>query len=320
MLRWWFALMLVAVVFAQARAQETPKKTYGSAFLDAYFEPNGVIRDAIKLRFKCHVAENTCWRRGNQQVWKIIFMNHFLAGDAGQRWREFESNVYSWRFTYPHLTRMVPGQPSARRDIQGESSIFLSISDNYRDRRIGARSRDQAMFPTMDQEIDAIKDFWKREQVSQEDLTGKTLAVEVTRGPIAADSSNWSVHGALPADQYRIWTMTVSWGGRSHAVDVVMPDSGARFYRPGTPVRIATEAFFVNPGLLRVFYWDFEIQRVNQSSRYPLRKWKLVNTDARPGDNTWGMKLAMFQGRPAIEVSNDGTRTYMQKGDIIELK
>jgi hypothetical protein len=215
---------------------------------------------------------------------------------------------------------MIPGQPSARRDIQGESSIFLSISDNFMDRKMGARSRDQRMFPTMDQEIDAIKDLWKREQVSQANLTGKNLAVEVARGAIATDLSNWCVHGALPADKYRIWTMTASWDAKSYAVDVVMPDSGARYYRPGNPVRIATEAFFINPGLLRAYYWDFEIQRENQSSWQPLRKWKLVNTDANPDGNAWGMKLATFQGRPAIEVSNDGTCTYMKKGDIIELK
>ena len=126
MARWCFALMLVAVVVVRTSAQETPPKTYGSAFLDAYFEPGHGIPDAVKLRFKCQVAENACSPRGSQQVWKIIFMNHFLAGDVSARWREFESNLYSWRFTYPHLIRMSPGQPSARRDIQGESSIFLS--------------------------------------------------------------------------------------------------------------------------------------------------------------------------------------------------
>jgi hypothetical protein len=62
------------------------------------------------------------------------------------------------------------------------------------------------------------------------------------------------------------------------------------------------------------------MQRENQSSWQPLRKWKLVNTDAQPDANTWGMKRATFQGRPAIEVSNDGTPTYMRKGEVIELK
>jgi hypothetical protein len=320
MLRWWIASILVAAVVTQAGAQDTPTTTYGSALLDAYFEPGQGISDAIKLRFKCQVAENSCSRRGNQQVWKIIFMNHFLAGDVGERWREFESNLYSWRFTYPHRIKMVPGQPSPRRDIQGESSIFLSISDNYRDRKAGASSRNISMFPTMDQEIDAIKDLWKREQVSQANITGKTVAVEVTRGETATDLSNWCVHGELPADTYRIWTMTASWDAKSYAVDVVMPDSGARYYRPENPVRLATEAFFINPGLLRAYYWDLEVQRENQSSWQPLTKWKLIHTDATPDGNTWGMKLATFQGRPAIEVSNEGTRTYMKKGEIIELK
>jgi hypothetical protein len=31
------------------------------------------------------------------------------------------------------------------------------------------------------------------------------------------------------------------------------------------------------------------------------------------------MKRANFEGRPAIEVSNDVSRTYARKGEIIEL-
>jgi hypothetical protein len=46
----------------------------------------------------------------------------------------------------------------------------------------------------------------------------------------------------------------------------------------------------------------------------------LVGTDAKADENTWGMKRATFKGQPAIEVSNDGTKTYLNKGDILELK
>ena len=317
---WCCAGIVLAMVVGPADAQDTPVKTYGSAMLDAYCEPGQEIPDAVAFRYQCQIANNECGSRGNEQVWKIIFLNHFLAGDAGSRWREFESNLYSWRFTYPHGIRMVPGHASARRDIQGEASLFLSVSDNYRDRKVGARSQHPAMFPTMDQEIDAIKDLWKREQVSQADLTGKTLTVEVTRGAIATDLSDWCVHGELPADTYRTWTMRVSWDGRSYAVDVVLPDSGARYYRPGNPLRISTEAFYVHPGLLRAFYWDLEIQREHSSTWQSLRQWKLIATDAQPDGNTWGMKRATFQGRPAIEVSNDGTPTYLKKGEILELE
>jgi hypothetical protein len=114
--------------------------------------------------------------------------------------------------------------------------------------------------------------------------------------------------------------MRVSWDARSYAVDVVLPDSGARYYRPGNPLRISTEAFYVHPGLLRAFYWDLKIQREHSSTWQSLRQWKLIATDAQPDGNTWGMKRATFQGRPAIEVSNDGTCTYLKKGEILELE
>lgn len=89
----------------------------------------------------------------------------------------------------------------------------------------------------------------------------------------------------------------------------MLPDAGARYFRSPCPTQIATEAFFDHPGLMRAYYWDLQIQRENRTEWEPIRKWKLVETDAHPDGNTWGIKLASFQGRPAIEVSNDGTRT-----------
>ena len=147
------------------------------------------------------------------------------------------------------------------------------------------------MFPTLDQEIDGFKDLWKREQVSQSNLTGKLLSIEITRGEIATDLRGWRVHGEMPEDRYRIWTLTAKWEEKSYKVDMIVPDVGGRYFQPEGPTEIATEGFFEHPGLLRTYVWDIEFQQENRVGWMPMRYWKLVNTDAQPGKDAWGMKL-----------------------------
>lgn len=206
------------------------------------------------------------------------------------------------------------------RNLAGETSLFCSVPDNHQDRRIGAQSRAPAMFPTLDQEIDGIKGLWKREQVSQANVSGKTLSIEIARGDITEELGGWSVHGELPAGKYRIWTTTAILDGASYRVDFVVPEECARFFVPWRMTQIATEAFFDHPGLFKAFFWDIEVQRENRFEWEAIRKWNLIESDAKPEENTWGMKRSRFNNRSAIEVSNDGTRTYAKKGEIIELQ
>lgn len=291
----------------------------GSAFLDAVYQPGQEINDAIRLRYKCQVTKNECQPKKQEGVWKIIFMFHALSGDSGAPFRGFQSNLYSWRFEYPHLLRLTGGREGSRRNFQGQTGLFMSVPDDHRDKKVGARTRVPAMFPTMDQEIDGFKDYWKREQIAQLDLTGKQVTIDIARGKTMNDLTGWNVHESSPKDTYRIWTMTASWEGKSYAVDFALPDSGARYIRNHAPTQIATEAFAAHPGFMQAYFWDIEVQRESRKDWIPLQHWKLISTDAVLGGNTWGMKRATFQSRPAIEVSNDGTKTYLKKGEVIEL-
>lgn len=303
---------------AGALGADDQKKVHGSAFLDSFFEPGQEVGDAVKLRYKCQVVENQCAR---PEMWKIIFMFHFLHAPGNAKSYELQSNLYTWRFAYPHLSkRKTSGEVQGLRNLAGESSLFLSVPDNHKDKKTGARSHAPDMFPTLDQEIDGFRDLWKREQVSQANVTGKALSIEIARQEIARDLRGWSVHGELPGGKYRLWTTTATWGGASYKVDFVMPDESARYFVPSRMTQIATEAFFIHPGLFQAFFWDIEIQRENRADWEPIRKWKLIESDAKAEANTWGMKRSKFAGRPAIEVSNDGTRTYAKQGEIIELK
>lgn len=317
------ALAIILATFttftvAGALGADEQRKVFGSAFLDSFYEPGQEVSDAIKLRYKCQVVENRCAR---PEMWKIIFMFHFLHAPGNATPYELQSNLYTWRFAYPHLSkRKTSGEVQGLRNLAGESSLFLSVPDNHKDKKIGARSLSPNMFPTLDQEIDGFKDLWKREQVSQVNVTGKTLSIEIARQEVVRDLQGWSVHGELPPGKYRRWTTTASWDGISYKVDFVLPEESARYFVPSRMTQIATEAFFIHPGILKAFFWDIEIQREHRAIWEPIWKWKLVESDAKAEENTWGMKRSKFEGRPAIEVSNDGTKTYARKGEVIELK
>ena len=232
------------------------KKVYGSAFLNSHFAKGEEIRDAVKLRYKCQVVENQCFR---PEMWKIIFMFHFFHTPQNAKTYELQTNLYTWRFVYPHLSRRSPGEDvKGLRNLAGETSLFCSVPDNYQDKRMGAQSRAPAMFPTLDQEIDGIKGLWKREQVSQTNVSGKTLSIEIARGDITKEPKGWSVHGELPPGQYRIWMTTAILDGTAYRVDFVMPEESARFFVPWRMTQIATEAFFDHPGLFKAFFWDIE--------------------------------------------------------------
>jgi hypothetical protein len=302
---------------ATAAANDDVRKVYGSAFLDAYFEPGQEIHNAIKLRYKCRVIENLCLQ---PEMWKIIFMFHFLHAPGNAKTYEIQSNLYTWRFAYPHLSkRTATGEVEGLRNLPGESGLFLSVPDNHRDRKTGARTRSPNMFPTLDQEIDGIRGLWKREQVSQTNVAGQTLSIEIARGKVAADLRGWSVHGDLPGGKYRVWTITVSWAGASYHADFALPEDGAKYFIPTRMAQIATEAFYVHPGSFKACFWNLEIQRENETVWHPIQKWKLTESDAKAGENTWGMKRSEFENHSVIEVSNDGTKTYASKGEFIEL-
>ena len=307
-----------ATVLSAAGVSGEEAKTYGSAFLEPEFSGKPPPQNVVKMRYRCEVTENEC---SSPEMWKIIFVFQFFRGADVAKTCELQSNLYSWRFAYPHLSRRSrTGEVRELKLHPGETGLFLSVPDNHKDRRVGAHSRDPATFPTLDQEIDGFPDLWKREQVAQANLTGKEISFEIARGARADRLTGWNVHDALPAGEYRVWTITATWDGQSRAVDFALPAESAEHYAPGRMLQIATEAFAVHPGRMSAFFWAFEFQREGSEAWEPLRKWKIVNSDAKAGENRWGMRASKHRGQPAIEVSNSGTRAYAEKSEIISLE
>jgi hypothetical protein len=203
-------------------------------------------------------------------------------------------------------------------DVHGESSI--SVGNQKGDGKSGCKSRSPEVFPTADFELDYIPDNWARSHWFQRNLNGVPVAVEVKRGMETSNVIGFIRNDTLPADNYRLWTVTTKVDGQSHAVDFIFSTNTAEFFRPDLPTQISTEAFFGNPGLLKVVYWGLEFQRQGKTSWEPIRRWKVTVSDGDPDENTWGFKGTTFKGQAAIEVSNDGSKTYLKLGEILELK
>jgi hypothetical protein len=305
-------------LLASSVAGEEAPKTFGSAFLEPVAANPADWKNLASLRYQCRVVENEC---REDRMWKIVFGFFFLHGPRGAAGYELQCNLYSNRFVYPpNARRKVSGEVAGLRAIAGESGLFLSIPDNLKNRRVGARTRSAEMFPTLDQEIDGIRDLWKREQVAQANLTGKTITVTINRGEMAANRPDWSAHGALPPGEYRLWTISAAWDGQRHDVDFAVPAENAEQLHPARPMQLATEAFAVHPGALKIYFWDVEAQKLGSEVWSPMREWKLVTTDAAAGKNTWGFKAAKFEDKPVIEASNAGTKTYLARGEALKLK
>ena len=288
-------------------------RTYGSAFLEPLPATTSSFEEIVALKYRFKVADNQCNVDG---LWKIIFLFHSF-GAYGVPLYNIQTNFYSWanRYSGSHCGTW----PPVGAAVTGETSLFFSIPDEQFDFKVGARTLSPTIFPYQAILIDGINDLWKHEHVSQANLNNLEGEVLLVRGGTVTDPVDWGCN-ALPAGTYRIWTATARSGNSGDfSVSFLLPEEHGRYLFRQRPTQIATEAFFINPGLFRMYFWDLMIQREGESEWDPLRQWRLTWTDAADTGNTWGMKRATFDDHDAIEVSNDGTPTYLRQSETLVL-
>lgn len=301
--------------FAADEPTYPPEGVAGTAWLKLGVPPARQLKRPVKFRFKVHVDKNECTPTPTHPAWKIIFMYIFLRNpeDLSKKYG-LQFMLHSNRAVFANETRLEGGRPLGgvpeAKEISAETGMKFRVEDTYRDKKVGLKSRNVEKLPVLNLEIDGIKDYWERAAYIQEDMTGKTVSIEVARSDLAKDLRGWSTHGDMPPGNYRIWTITASWDGQSQSVDCIAPEEHAKYLGTLSPANIATEAFRRHRGLLRVYYWDFEMQDEDSTDWLSVFG-GFVSTNGDPSDMTWGMKKATFQGKPVIEVSNDGTKTYL---------
>jgi hypothetical protein len=148
----------------------------------------------------------------------------------------------------------------------------------------------------------------------------------ITRGGLVSDNTGWSrlvsdntgwkCVDYLDDDTYRQWNASATVGSTPYNVAFASPESNARFISTGAPIIFRTE-FYLYSGLFKVYLWDFQFMRESTESWEPLTQWIV---DDQCGDaSAYGVRLASFEGRTVMEISNDGPGSFLQAGTIFAL-
>jgi hypothetical protein len=288
--------------------QQGMTKVFGVAALTAH-TPG--VDDAVGLRYKCRVLQNRC---RNAPMWKIIFMFHTIHAPGRETTFSLQNQFGIGWHEQPHMS--VNQAPV--KVHHGEAAFSTGSIDWRHEHNIGANIASPGLFHCADFEVDFIKDLWMRSFQAQANMNNKTIAFELARGGIRRDRlDGWSVHGELPKGDYRIWTATSTIEGNAHVMEFAYPAEDARYLMQPL-VNYGTEAFFHHPGLFAAVFWDIEYRQESSNQWKPITSWKLDSTDAEA--NTWGMKRSTYDGKAAIEISNDGSATYLKRNERLELK
>ena len=307
-----------------------------------YLNDNEMVYHAVKFRYKARVNVNS----GNNSAIKILFIaRSFYNPDRTEPpgFYQIETNLYSYWIQYEDTGCLGWPPYSPLPPFHSQSGLWSSIpdypaaDDNFPialKGRVGVRPADVIMFPRQNSGIDNIPRLTKIETISQQNMTAKDIAFELSRGEtFVGDLSNWgyrfdpSRSDNLPSSclpdlpsghTYRKWHLIAVFEGRSYAWDFALPEQQARYLDPSRMIDMVTE-FFETAGSFQAFVWDFAVQDENRQDWQPIYKF-IVTYQVFPDRNTGsGVKIGSYQGRNILEFSNDRTDTYAQLGDILIL-
>jgi hypothetical protein len=303
------AVIIVLVVLLAALAPSASAQCDGLTNSRAYFEPGERPLDIVGVRYKFRVAAN---EQAGLQL-KILFaaMRFQLPGQVETYL--LESNLYSRGLLYddPVCTTW----PLQGTYVGSESSLRVAVPDYIGLGKTGARTSAPLEFPRQSYFIDGGP-VPKTDMISQSNLNGITGEVKVERGGLVTDKSGWRCEGDLDSSDYRRWSAQVVIAPASHDLSFALPDSNARYFAPWEILNFYTE-FFGESGLFKVYLWDLEILRESGGGWQPLVEWIV---DHHCGSLTeFGVRLATFQGKPVIEISNDGPASFFPAGTIFSL-
>jgi len=153
--------------------------------------------------------------------------------------------------------------------------------------------------------------------IPQANLNSKDITVEVTRGQLVSDKSNWKVCSSQLLDgTYRMWHMKAMFDGKEYVATFAVP-ADAIYFRD--LMGIWTE-FLSNPGYWRTYYWSPEFIREGSSFWEPINNWRVIyNFGGSNNVKGFGFRLTSYRGLPAIEVSNDEKDYYLKAGEALSL-
>jgi len=282
----------------------------GNSLIIPDFGPGQAPTNAVGLRYKVRVDQN------QTPGMQIIFTASMLHAPGNPKAYHMEYNMFSSRLEYQD--GVCTTYPPIGKHVDGEASIRLNFSDYNLDGRFGGKTSDSRMLPRQIILIDGIKNLQALGMVPQANLNNKDITVEVTRGQLVSDKSNWKVCSSqlLDAGTYRMWHMKATFDGKDYTATFAVP-ADAVYFRD--LLGIWTE-FLSNPGYWRVYYWSPEFIREGGSVWEPIDNWRVIyNFGGSNNIKGFGFRPASYRGLPAIEVSNDETEIYLKAGETLTL-
>ena len=295
------------------------------------FPAGSELPDVVGFRYRTRVNVN------NSSTIKIVFgWKRFYNPNGDTDTYLLETNLYSNWLKYPDSACLgwPPNSPT-NEYFSGQSGLWVSVPDYPKKEFVGVRQSDAAttaMFPRQNSGIDAISGLTKIETISQENITGKDIYVEYTRGgtfttplsgwgyrftPDPVNPGSFICDPNLPAATYQIWIARATFDATTYQWEFALPASSSKYFAPWEIVTFACE-FFNEPGLFQTYFWDLEVERESTSAWQPLLSWR-VSYLTEPNNDGWGPKLGTYNGQTVIEISNDGTNTYYPLNAVFNL-
>ena len=268
------------------------------------------INDAVGLRYNFYVVGNT------SNILKIIFGSTRVYGTGGTDTYNMENNIYSERLTYTHP--VCTTWPMIGTRTPAESSVRICGREEYfkNKGKFGFKTFNTTFLPKQSYYIDGISSLQKTDAITQANMNGQSGSIQITRGAIVTDKTGWKCNGAiLDSDTYRQWNIQLNIGLNYYNIAIAFPNKCAMYMYPTEILALYSE-FLNSAGTFKIYFWNFEILRNNQTVWTKLNRWKVMKY-YYPGYG-FGVKVVPHNGMNAIEFSNGGTN-YLPTGFVFSL-
>lgn len=283
-------------------------KTHGLTGARVHFPLGKEVNDVVGLRYKFLVTSNESPRI------KIVFCFNRLRG-TGKDTYLIESNLYADGLRYGNSIKTT--WPMKGKWLPRQASLRIAAPDWNNRGQVGAKTFAPQMFPRQTYFIDGFKNASKTDMISQTDLDGQVVFVEILRGKAVADKNGWK-HGDVSLDgiKYRQWDVKTTFGGRSYAMAFALPDDGASYFLPAELLNFGSE-FLHTRGVFTARFWDMQLYREKTGKWQPLEQMLVTKNDGSL--ENFGIRLVRQEGQPALEFSNDAKGGFLGPDTIIDL-
>jgi hypothetical protein len=284
-----------------------------SVGISPFFPGDTAPRDVVGLRYSMRIDN----LKAGENV--VLAFGHMCFSGLESKTHFIEVNAYNYWVGYKDMGS-VPWPPARNGNTNhNQGALWVSVSDYNKEGFVGIRPVDKAtllLFPRMNSGIDNIPGLTKIENISQQNMVGKDIYVEVTRGPIKQSNSpqpNWGGRyrlengkqvsaEMLPPGTYRLWNVKAVFDGVEYAWVVVHPAAQSRYFAPYQLIAFVTEFFDLQKSQMRLHVWNPQFLRKGKQEWEDLAKWQFHHL---PGPDPFGPRVAEVEGRNVIELSND---------------